>query len=93
MKTAAAVLALFLSADALTLKSKTGNKLASQMKHKSLAQIKAKWDDDQDDDDQDGDDQDEDDQDDDDQDGDDQDEDDQDDDDQDDAGQDDDDQD
>jgi hypothetical protein len=52
MKTAAAVLALFLSADALTLKSKTGNKLASQMKHKSLAQIKAKWDDDQDNDDQ-----------------------------------------
>jgi|APCry1669190770_1035315.scaffolds.fasta_scaffold18646_1 hypothetical protein len=55
MKTAAAVLALFLSADALTLKSKTGNKLASQMKHKSLAQIKAKWDDDQDGDDQDND--------------------------------------
>jgi hypothetical protein len=37
MKTAAAVLALFLSVDATNLQSKTGNKLATQMKQNELA--------------------------------------------------------
>ena len=48
MKTAVAVLALFLSVEASTLQSKSGSKVATQMKQKALAHL-AK-DDDRDDD-------------------------------------------
>ena len=39
MKTAAAVLALFLSVEATNLQSKVGNKLATQMKQRPLDQL------------------------------------------------------
>ena len=56
MKTAVAVLALFLSVEASTLQSKSGSKVATQMKQKALAHLARDDDGDDDRDDKDDDD-------------------------------------